>query len=144
MWLMSIKIWEEIPTINIKTLSYYHFKKQYKRILLNVKVTTHNRPQLLWHLAHILSASLHNTAVASSKAKLLWPLYTSIKAINFFLFFLLFILFLRYAIQCKYTGVSSSRGWGRGGGGFFPIEVMWVLVVLFRGLKFVDWYRLGC
>ena len=34
MWLMSIKVWEEIPT-NIKTLSYYQFEKQYKRILLN-------------------------------------------------------------------------------------------------------------
>ena len=33
-WLMSIKIWEEILT-NIKTLSYYQFEKQYKRILLN-------------------------------------------------------------------------------------------------------------
>ena len=28
------KIWEETPT-NIKTLSYFQFKKQYKRILLN-------------------------------------------------------------------------------------------------------------
>ena len=36
-----IKKWEEIP-INIKTLSYYQFKKQYKRIVLNSQTNYHS------------------------------------------------------------------------------------------------------
>ena len=50
-----------------------------------------------------ISISIYSRAVVSSKAKLLWPPYTSTKAINFFLFLLLFvILFLCSYIQCKY------------------------------------------
>ena len=43
---------------------------------------------------------IHNIAVVSSKAKLLWPLYTSIQAINFlFSFFFFYIgLFLPYYV----------------------------------------------
>ena len=68
---------------------------------------SHNRPYLPWHLAHILSISMHDAVVFSSKAKRLWPLYTSTKATSIFLFFSFFfllfvILLLRYYIQCKY------------------------------------------
>ena len=54
-----------------------------------------------------ISISIYNIAVVSSKAKLLWPPYTSTKAINFFLFsfYLLFYSYdpiynaLKYYIQ---------------------------------------------
>ena len=86
-------------------------KNNTNEFCLTVKVNyiqmtvSHNRLYLPWHLAHILSISMHDAAVFSSKAKRLWPLYTSTKVTNIFLFFffLLFvILLLRYYIQCKY------------------------------------------
>ena len=52
--------------------------------------------------AHILSVSTHNTAVVSSEAKqLLWPPYTSIKAI--YLFLLLFSLICYFISTLLYT-----------------------------------------
>ena len=65
------KIWEKVPT-NIKTLSYYQFKKQYK----STQVTMYNDSITLLSIvamatsAHI-SVCVHNVAVFSSKAKLL-------------------------------------------------------------------------
>ena len=65
------KIWEEVPT-NIKTLSYYQFKKQYK----SAQVTTYNDSITLLSIVAMatsphISISVHNIAVFSSKAKLL-------------------------------------------------------------------------
>ena len=52
-----------------------------------------------------ISISIYNIAVVSSKAKLLWPPYTSTKAINFFLFLLLFV----YSISHIYNVNAISK-----------------------------------
>ena len=73
-------------------------KKNINEFCSTVKVNyismtvSHHCPYLSWYLTQILSISLHNTAVFSSKAKRLRPPYPSTKAINVFLFFFSLII----------------------------------------------------
>ena len=80
-----------------------------------------------------LSVPLHNTVVASSKAKLLWPSYTlSKKFISFFLLFSL-IYFIPTLLRYNVNTQASQAPGGRREYSF--IKVTGVLVIPFRGLK---------